>query len=357
MKNLMAKARPSLHSVWARLLQASGLLWWARRQLQRRGAVAVLTFHRVLNASEYRLTCSVPGIVIRRRTFESLAEYVSGKYEAVDFAQAVEAPAGKLRVMFTFDDGWKDNFTNALPVMRTRGMPATIFVCPGLVGRTLPFWPEVVASLVGKASPPVTGTETEALIETLKTYSTERRRQFIARLYERHAPAGGGEAYNGDRTVSWNDIREMDEAGVKFGCHTHTHQILTTVPAQTARQEIRESKHAIETALCKRCDLFAYPNGNTSAATRRILAEEGFTAAFTTQKGAWTSGSDRMAIPRVNVCEASVVGLTGRFSSAMFQYHVFWRAWRAMRSERRVPAERHREAFPAKLKSSWLSTR
>ena len=339
MIRLPAKALPSLQIGWARVLQACGCLWWAKRQLRRRGAVLVLTFHRVLNDTEFRLTCSLPGIVVRRRTFESLAAYVDGKYEPVDFTQAIEAPAGKLRVMFTFDDGWKDNYTNALPVVRAHGIPVTAFVCPGLIGRTLPFWPELIASLLGKSSLPVSGAEIESLIENLKTYSTERRQQFIARLYTLHTPVDGRDTYQGDRTVSWDDIRAMDAAGVKFGCHTHTHQILTAVPAQTAREEVRESKRAIESALYRHCDLFAYPNGNTSAATRRILAEEGFTAAFTTQRGAWTSGTDPMSIPRFNVCEANVTGLTGRFSPAMFQYNVFWRAWRAMRAERRAPAK------------------
>jgi peptidoglycan/xylan/chitin deacetylase (PgdA/CDA1 family) len=314
------------------------------RQLRRRGAVIVLTFHRVLNDAEFRRTCSLPGIVVRRQTFEILAGYVARKYEAVDFAQAIETPAGKLRVMFTFDDGWKDTYTNALPVTRALEIPATVFVCPGLVGRTLPFWPELVASLLAKASPPVAGAEIESLIESLKTYTTEHREQFMARLYELHAPVSGRDASSGDRTVSWDDIREMDAAGVRLGCHTHTHQILTNVPAQAARQEIRKSKGAIEAALHKACDLFAYPNGNSSAETRRILAEEGFTAAFTTQRVAWTGGSDQMAIPRVNVCEAGVVGLTGRFSPAMFQYNVFWKAWRAMQAERRVPVKPRREA-------------
>ena len=339
MRKLAWRARPSLQQVWAHLLQAIGCLWWAERQLHRRGAVAVLTFHRVLTDAEFQHTCSLPGIVIRRRTFEKLAGYVAGRYETVDFAQAVEAPAGKMRVMFTFDDGWKDNHTNALPVMRLRRIPATVFVCPGLIGRTLPFWPELVSSLMSKSSPPVARQEIESLIESLKTYTPLRRQQFIAHLYERHAPAEGSDAYHGDRTLSWDDVREMDAAGVSFGCHTHTHQILTTVPAQAARQEIQKSKAAIEAALHRRCDLFAYPNGNSSAATRAILAEEGFTAAFTTHRGAWTGGSDRMAIPRVNVCEDSVVGLTGRFSSAMFQYNVFWKAWRAMQAERCIPAK------------------
>lgn len=341
--NLRRITRPSLHLVWARLLQATGCLWWAKRQLRRRGAVAVLTFHRVLDDAEFQRTCSLPGIVVRRRTFESLADYVAGTYEAVDFAAAAETLPGQLRVMFTFDDGWKDNHTNALPVMRAHGIPAAIFICPGLVGRTLPFWPEVIASLLSNATPPVGGAEIEWIIEALKTYSTERRDQFIARLYELYPPAGGSDAYSSDRTVSWDDIREMDAAGINIGCHTQTHQILTTVTEQTARAEIRESKRAIEAELHKECDLFAYPNGNSSAETRQILAEEGFSAAFTTQRGAWTGGRDRMALPRLNVCESSVVGLTGRFSPALFQYNVFWKAWRAMQKELRLPVKLRRE--------------
>jgi peptidoglycan/xylan/chitin deacetylase (PgdA/CDA1 family) len=284
--SVAGRARPGLQLVWAALLQASGCLWWAKRQLRRRGAVVVLTFHRVLNDTEFRHTCSLPGIVVRKPTFEKLARYVAARHEAVDFDRAVQPPATKLRVMFTFDDGWKDNYTNALPVLRDHGIPATIFVCPGLVGRTLPFWPELVTALLSQASPPAGGAEIEKLIETLKTYPTERREQFINGLYKLHAPIEARNAHRGDSTVLWEDIREMDAAGIRFGCHTHTHQILTAVPAQTARQEIRDSKRAIEAALYRRCDLFAYPNGNSSAATRRILTEEGFSAAFTTQRGA-----------------------------------------------------------------------
>ncbi len=126
----------------------------------------------------------------------------------------------------------------------------------------------------------------------------------------------------------------MDAAGVRFGCHTQTHQILTAVPLQDARREIRDGQRALESVLHRPCRLFAYPNGNYSWATRRVLAEEGFTAAFTTQCGAWTPGADPLAVPRVNVSEANVAGLSGRFSPVMFQYTVFWKTWRAMRAER-----------------------
>lgn len=336
---LSQRERAGLQVMWAWLLLMSGCFWWAKRQLRRRGAVLVLTFHRVLDQTGYRHTSSLPAIVIRRRTFAKLAAHVARKYEAVSFGQAAESAPGKIRVMFTFDDGWEDTYTNALPVMRARGLPATLFVCPGLIERTLPFWPEVVSALLARAPSPVNRAETESVIEMLKTYSTEQREQFIARLYEKHAEAYGTGIYDGDKTVSWQDIREMAAAGVSVGCHTNTHQILTIVPPETARREIRDSKRAIESALGQPCDLFAYPNGNTSPETRRMLADEGFAAAFTTERGAWTSECDRMAIPRLNISEASVAGLSGRFSPAMFQYNVVWKAWRAMQSERRLPVK------------------
>ena len=340
--NLSGTARSMLQLMWARWLQASGCLWWAKRQLRRRGAVLVLTFHRVLDNQQIRGTCSLPGIVVRQRTFRSLVKHVAAHFDAVSFSDALQTQPGSMRMMITFDDGWKDTYANALPVMHAHGIPATVFVCPGLMGRTLPFWPEVVASLLARATPPVSAVEIETLIETLKTYSTKRREQVIAGLGELHAPAAGEDSDHSDRTVSWEEIREMNAAGVDFGCHTHTHQILTHVPAFTARREIHESKSSIEAALDRRCDLFAYPNGNSSPETRRMLVEEGFCAAFTTERGAWTSDTDRMAIPRLNVCESSVVGLLGRFSPTMFQYSVFWRAWRAVQGERRAPKARRK---------------
>jgi len=349
--NPIRRARPTLRQLWSRLLQVSGCLWWAKHQLRSSGAVIVLTFHRVLDDSQLEHTCSLAGIVVRRRTFEDLAEYVVQNFEAVDFARATGAPTDRMRVMLTFDDGWKDNYTNAMPVMRAHSIPATVFVCPGLMGRTLPFWPELVASLLGESSPPAGEAEIEALIETLKTYSPERRQKYIARLYDLRAPAHNTDSHSGDQTVTWDDIREMDAAGVSFGCHTQTHQILTTVPAQTARREIRDAKRAIEGTLYRQCDLFSYPNGNCSQATRRILTEEGFAAAFTTQRGAWTAGTDRMAIPRINVCEASVTGLTGAFSGAMFQYNVIWKAWRAAKIKRRVPVNPRRQPILKKVLS------
>ena len=206
----------------------------------------------------------------------------------------------------------------------------TIFVCPGLLGQGMPFWPERVAASFRAARPAAREEEIEAVINGLKPHTAAEREEMMASLPAR----GQSMADEPDKTVSWAQIAEMNRAGVTFGSHTQTHQVLTAVSETAAREEIRESKVAIECALNKRCDLFAYPNGDHSCETRRLLAEAGFALAFTTERGAWTTACDPLAIPRPNISDDDVVGPLGRFSPAMFEYTVFWKAVRAAHGER-----------------------
>jgi peptidoglycan/xylan/chitin deacetylase (PgdA/CDA1 family) len=101
--------------------------------------------------------------------------------------------------------------------------------------------------------------------------------------------------------------------------------ILTQVPASTVRTELLKSQNEIEQELGNRCDLFAYPNGNWNADVREAVAESGYRLAFTTKIGEWTHQTDPLLIPRINISENHIVGPGGHFSSAVFDYSVFWR--------------------------------
>jgi len=334
----MWNARRLLKWLWAGLLLRSGCLWWAKRQLRCNGAVITLTFHRVLEDASYERTNSLPGMLVRQGTFLELVAYIARRCEPVDLRGCTPGkPSAKLRVAFTFDDGWSDNYTIAFPIVRANRIPLTVFVCSGFVGRNSPFWPERVTALLRAVQPTAGHAETAALIERLKQCTPEAREQSLAELSERAREQGMSvRPSNVDRMLSWSEITEMDRADVSFGCHTQTHQILTTIPMETARQEVRESKAAIENALNKPCNVFAYPNGNWSPETQSILAELGFGLAVTTERGAWTASCDRLAIPRSNVCEGNLVGPSGRFSPTMFEYTTFWKAWRATKADTRL---------------------
>jgi hypothetical protein len=127
---------------------------------------------------------------------------------------------------------------------------------------------------------------------------------------------------------------------------------MTTIPAETLREELRRSKIALEKTLVKPCRTFAYPNGNWSPETRNAVQEMGFSRAVITERGVWGAASDHLTIARSNVCESNVVGLRGRFWPAMFEYTTLWKAWRAsIRAPRRVPGQ---DAVPALSQKSNL---
>lgn len=325
-------ARRVLRHLWAHLLAASGCLWWAKHQLRRSGAIIPLMFHRVLSDADYRRTQSLPGVVLLEGTFRELVTQVARRYQAVDLRTSEPgAPHGKLRVALTFDDGWIDTYTVAFPIAHEHRIPFIVFVCPGLIDEEAPFWPERVVAAMRALRPTACIEETESSIESLKRATPEKREQYLATLWENAREQGKRplELLRADRTCSWAAIDEMISGGVTIGSHTQTHQIVTMISADAGREEVRESKAAIEHAVPGCCDTFAYPNGNWSAEARDLLADTGYRLAFTTECGAWTARSDCLAIPRVNVCEEKIVGLAERFSITMFEYATFWKAWRA----------------------------
>ena len=337
-----------LRCLWVNLLVSSGFLWWVKWKLRRNGAVVVLVFHRVLSDSDYVRTHSQPEILVRERTFRDLTAYVHREYEALDLCEAVPGkPSGKLKVVFTFDDGWWDNYSVMLPIARAHGIPVTVFLCPQLVGKSMPFWPERVIALLRASSPSAGDAEIKTIIESLKQAPVEREKE-LARLEQKARELGValGEA-TVDRTLSWEEISEMSRAGVRFGSHTHSHEILTAVPLDTARQEVEGSGATIERILGQPCTAFSYPNGNWSAAMRSIVVEAGFKLAVTVDRYIWKVDSDPLTIPRSNVYEEDLVGLNGRFSSAMFEYSTVWKAWRRSKLGSRLETDASPQPAPA----------
>ncbi len=337
-------------AAWLRteLLCWTGCFWWAKFRLRREGAVVVLMLHRVLTREEYEKTGSEPDIILGVETFRNLVRYAKRTCEIAALetpakandagSQTARASRTRPMIAITLDDGWHDNYTSVLPVVIAEGIPVTIFVCPGLIGCDLPFWPEQIAKAMKKKAPELRQSELTALVEQLKDFEPQRRDLLIGALSRQNGAPSCREVKEIDRTLSWEEILEMSKAGVRFGSHSCSHQILPQLPLDEVQHEIRDSKQALDLVLNSECKVFAYPNGNYSKSARRILAEAGYQAAVTTECGAWTRDRDPFAIPRVNISDSSVTGLSGRFSGAMFDYTVFWRAYRRLGSRRKMAA-------------------
>jgi peptidoglycan/xylan/chitin deacetylase (PgdA/CDA1 family) len=331
------------------------VLWWVRRKIAASAGIVVLTFHRVLPDKEFTEAHSPPGMMVRSQTFRRLLRYLNKECEILSSSSDIAERGSSLTrpsIVLTFDDGWKDTSEIAFPFVKEFGIPITVFVCPGLAGKSSPFWPEQVFRAWRKAAKheseshkfgnicnnllpgetffPRTAPQerAEVLIACLKELRFEERDGIIRQLSslddQSSSLCRGLEA-----TMTWEETQALAREGAQIGSHTHHHEILTGLENEAARREVADSKHSIESQLGKPCQTFAYPNGSWSREARQLVIKEGFRQAFVNVPGIWTVATDPWLIPRVNVWEGSVTNIYGNFSAIAFQYSVFWRAYRA----------------------------
>jgi peptidoglycan/xylan/chitin deacetylase (PgdA/CDA1 family) len=308
------------------------MLSLARKWVQRHGSI-VLTFHRVLTDSELQQTASMGGMIVRDRTFADFLNYASRHCEFANPNQEPDwKPSSKLKLAVTFDDGWADNAESVYPIASQYYVPFVIFIVPEKTGTALPFWPERTAAALDRI-PSVNGSRRAAsigkAIEELKGLPAMERETRITQM----AGSGGalGSSATVDKTMTWEQIAELQARGVIFGSHTSTHEILTTVTAPRAEQEIVSSREAIQQKLGNSCELFSYPNGDYSDQVRDLVAQAGYKFAFLNQEpGVWTRDCDPFLIPRVNICEYHLVDSKGNFSPTIFNYAVVWSAARGL---------------------------
>jgi peptidoglycan/xylan/chitin deacetylase (PgdA/CDA1 family) len=341
------------------------------------GGIIVLTLHRVLDEEDFRNTNSPRGMVMRSSTYEALLQLLSAECEIVtltgispSWTLATQRP----RFAVTFDDGWKDTFAVAQPLSERYGAPITVFVCPGLVGKEHPFWPEQVLHAwrisagsaemrgeyervcveAGLGERPDSG---ERLVERLKELEPSERGRIVGKLGA--LVIGNGSSNSStptpmEATMTWDETTQMVKRGTQIGSHTFKHEILTTLTTAEAERELIDSKRAIEDALGGACKMFAYPSGLWSPQTHDLVAQAGHTQAFLNEPGVWRSGTDPWLIPRVNVWEGTFAGPFGGFSNVVFQYATFWRCHRAEMQKRGnnqaeappLPGRPHEAALP-----------
>jgi len=287
--------------------------------------VVILMYHRVSPGGVPWLFEVPP---VSPEAFETQLQYLGSHYEVMplnDLAQNVfnERHSGQRIASITFDDGYKDNISYALPLLRKYHVPATIFLTTRPIDlRDLLWWDKIGYAVTCAKNHRLRlgelgdyslkdATQRRAIahkiISRLKTISEERKNKLVEDTIRDSGVEISHELAE-ETMMTWQDIRAMHNEGISFGAHTVSHPILTNMPIERAASEIRESKSQIEKHIDQIVDFFAYPNGDFNSAIAKIVEDSGFSGAVTVEP-VWIT-------PTTNLFKLGRVGLyTDDFST------------------------------------------
>lgn len=240
--------RPRLKDLLGRCVFDAGL---NRRKLA--GQATIVLFHRV----DDRLA----GNPISRTVaeFRAFCAFFKDHFEVISLSELIARQADRRDIsrtlVITFDDGYLDNYTNAAPILREFGLPATFFIATGFIGTELvPYWDEQLP----------------------------------------FRPAW----------MTWDNVKALAEMGFEIGAHTDTHVDLGRVGHAQARMEISTSKAKLEARLDQPVNLFAYPFGgreHITEGTRELVRDAGFSCCVSAHGGGVFAGDSRFALHRMPI--------------------------------------------------------
>lgn len=278
----------------------------------RRARLSVLIYHRVLDTVDPLVPWALSA-----KDFSDEMETLRSFFNVIPLPEAIERlSTGTLpprSAAVTFDDGYRDNLTVALPILQRHRIPATVFVASGFLdgGR---MWNdtvvEAVRSFTGRLDLGDLGlgcldlnTEAErvhavsTLLQQIKYLPHERRASVADRIGERV-----GVNLPDDLMLSSDELRVLHASGIDIGGHTLSHPILSGLDDRSARHEIAENRERLTELTRAPASVFAYPNGRPgrdySATHVRMVRDCGYSGAVSTAVGVSTLSADPYQLPR-----------------------------------------------------------
>ena len=278
-----------------------------------KGRLSTFIFHRVLAEPDPIFPDEIDA-----KRFDEILSWITQWFNVIPLEEAVaRLQTNSLpprAATITFDDGYEDNYSIAMPLLKKYGVSATFFIATGFLNGGRMWNDSVIEAIRRTAKPsldltsiglekiPVSSLqEKQAAITTvigaLKYNEMERRlnrSNQIGQLAEIDLPSY--------LMMTSEQVQQMHAQGMQIGAHTVNHPILAMIDIKTAEREIRESKDALEDLIREPITLFAYPNGRPGQDYRSEHAELtkkiGFSSSVATTYGVANKGSDLFNMPR-----------------------------------------------------------
>lgn len=258
--------------ILAYLLYFTGICWLRKNRLLQKGGGVALVYHRIARGR------GGLGEMTSESSFEWQMSYVARHFTPAPWTALLrdDGPDGGVKVLVTFDDGYRDNFTRALPVIERHRIHAVFFLTTDFV------------------------------------FGRKRFEEDAGETDDDIFPAG----------------EELEAAArsphITFGNHTASHTIVSHLRSDELEAELRESREVFEKHLGLTPEAFAYPRGREGdfgAEAAPVLEKAGIKAAFTMVPGLVDARTTRYFVPRIGVSHVNdqvlfkvkMLGLLGWF--------------------------------------------
>lgn len=322
----------------------AGRLWSsapARRAL-------VLGYHQVLEDAR-KAGPSIPAMVITTATLERQLDWVGRHYRFVsldELGRRLESGGVGERPLaaVTFDDGYRDVYEHAFPLLQRKGIPGAVFAVTDLVGTDRLLLHDRLYLLVAHvlAQPPSARARLVRRVDSLglsvpvlqRPQARTKRDAFaITRALLEAVPSAGLEALMKSlapamgaqeepppelRLLDWDMVRAMHRAGFAVGSHTTRHALLTLEGPDRVRKELAASRKRLESELGAPVRHFAYPDGRYHGAVVEAVSQAGYAFGYTTC-GHFDRRHPLLTVPRRLLWENSCRDALGRFSPSLMR--------------------------------------
>ena len=332
---LSASFKQACERVLATGLYRTGLLSMVRRLEQtyelRSSPSSLLPRLHQFAGSKFGILCyhrvGTEGVPLFSRlepaVFEAQMRYLKAHYRIVPLAELCqELREGRQAVptlAITFDDGYRDLYTHAFPVLQKYQIPATIY----LIGRSMetgeaPWYDRIFVAFASAPGPVLelqmqelrqfdlstAALRNNAAWETvcfLRSIPNARRKKWCADFERLIKPRSD---WLENRFLTWDQVRIMQRGGVSFGAHTMTHPSVSRLDPADFIEEFDLAKQLLEGGLDRPVQDFAYPFGrlsDVSSAAQGFLARSGYSSAVTTMEGFNSSSANLHLLNRLQV--------------------------------------------------------
>lgn len=222
-------------------------------------------------------------------------------------------------VVLTFDDGYVNNYTLALPLLEQYGIPATFFIVSGAVDADREFWWDELEQLILLAPEKPGREELESAGLPVPAINKNGREELYLALWQELQPWESGKRSEtllqlasameydlkvrpSHRPVTGDELRRLAASPlVTIGAHTVRHPKLTELKTGVQEKEIQESKQRLEQLLRRDISLFSYPFGAYDDETPAIVKRSGLSYACSTEERVMAHSDDPLLLPRIHI--------------------------------------------------------